>query len=118
MITPRWVCTANQPIAIDNVITYIVGCLEKEEMMNQTYDIGGDEILTYADLMHIFAKEAGLRKRWIIPVPVLTPRLSSLWIHVVTPIPSYIARPLAEGLRNQVVCHDQRIKALHDENRK
>lgn len=112
MITPRWVRTPNQPIAIKNVITYLIGCLEKDETAGETYDIGGEEILSYADLMRVYAKVAGLRERWIIPVPVLTPYLSSLWIHLVTPIPGYIARPLTEGLRNKVVCRDNRIRDI------
>lgn len=112
MITPRWVRTPSQPIAIKNVITYLVGCLQKDETFGQTYDIGGNEILSYADLMRVYVEVANLRARWIIPVPVLTPYLSSLWIHLVTPIPGYIARPLTEGLINRVVCEDNRIKDI------
>lgn len=112
MITPRWVTTPNQPIAIRNVIEYLFRCIEIDETMGQTYDIGGKEVLSYLQLMQIYAEVAGLRKRIFIPVPVLTPRLSSIWIHVVTPIPSYIARPLAEGLKNPVVCKDNRIVAI------
>jgi uncharacterized protein YbjT (DUF2867 family) len=112
MITPRWVRTPSQPIAIKNVIAYLIGCLEKEETTGETYDIGGTDIVSYTDLMRIYAQVAGLRKRWIIPVPILTPYISSLWIHLVTPIPSYIARPLTEGLRNRVVCKDNRIREI------
>lgn len=109
MITPRWVQTPCQPIAIRNVIEYLYGCLEKDETMGHSFDIGGPQVVSYLELMRIYAEEAGLRKRWVISVPVLTPRLSSLWIHLVTPVPGYIARPLAEGLRNPVICKDQRI---------
>ncbi len=116
MITPRWVKTPSQPIAIENVITYLVCSLECEETIGEVYDIGGDEILSYADLIEVYAEIAGLRKRWIIPVPVLTPYLSSLWIHLVTPIPSYIARPLTEGLKNRVVCQDNRIRNIIKQN--
>ncbi len=112
MITPRWVSTPNQPIAIRNVLEYLSRCLEKEETKGETFDIGGKEVVSYLQLMRIYAEESGLPKRLIIPVPVLTPHLSSLWIHLVTPVPSYIARPLAEGLRNPVVCKDERIKAI------
>jgi len=112
MITPRWVNTPNQPIAIRNVIEYLYGCLEKDATIGQTFDIGGKEVVSYLKLMRIYAEEAGLRKRLIIPVPVLTPRLSSLWIHLVTPVPSYIAQPLAEGLRNPVICKDHRIEGI------
>lgn len=112
MVTPRWVKTPNQPIAIRNVIEYLCRCLEKKETVGQTFDIGGPEVLSYLDLMRIYAEVAGLRKRFVIPVPVLTPRLSSLWIHLVTPVPSYIAQPLAEGLKNPVVCKDKRITEI------
>jgi uncharacterized protein YbjT (DUF2867 family) len=112
MITPRWVKTPNQPIAIRNVIEYLCRCIEEDETIGETFDIGGKEVVSYLELMRIYAEEAGLRKRWIIPIPVLTPHLSSLWIHLVTPVPSYIARPLAEGLRNPVVCQDHRIRDI------
>ncbi len=112
MITPRWVTTPNQPIAIRNVLTYLIGCLDNEKTFAQTFDIGGEEILTYRELMVTYAREAGLAPRKIISVPVFTPRLSSLWIHLVTPVPSYIARPLAEGLRTPVVCTENRIREL------
>jgi uncharacterized protein YbjT (DUF2867 family) len=112
MITPRWVSTQSQPIAIHNVIHYLVGCLEQDQTIGQVFDMGGPDIVSYRQLMDIYAEETGLKKRWIIPVPVLTPRLSSLWIGLVTPYPSYIARPLAEGLRNRVVCRDNRIREL------
>ena len=112
MITPRWVQNPVQPIAIGNVLGYLKGCLEHEETIGGTFDIGGSDVLTYKLLMEIYAETAGLRKRWIIPVPVLTPRLSSYWIHLVTPVPSHIARPLAEGLRNPVVCQENRIRSI------
>jgi uncharacterized protein YbjT (DUF2867 family) len=109
MITPRWVRTECQPIAVRNVLHYLVACLTTPATIGQTLDIGGPDILSYRDLMHIAADELGLRRRIIIAVPVLTPRLSSLWIHLVTPIDRRMARPLAEGLRNRVVCRDQRV---------
>lgn len=112
MITPRWVKTPSQPIAIRNVINYLVGCLSIEETAGKTYDIGGPEVLTYMELMQTYARRAGLPKRVILPVPVFTPRISSYWIHYVTPVPAYIARPLAEGLRNPVVCKDNEILKL------
>ncbi len=112
MTTPRWVRTPCQPIAIRNVLHYLKGCLEKEETAGQTLDIGGPDVLTYQRLMEIYAEEAHLPRRWIIPVPVLTPRLSSYWVHLVTPLPSSIARPLMEGLRTPVVCQEDRIRSL------
>ena len=88
MITPRWVDTPCQPIGIRNVLHYLVGCLQVPALRGGTFDIGQPEITSYRELMKIYAEEAGLAKRWIIPVPVLTPRLSSYWIHLVTPVPA------------------------------
>lgn len=112
MITPRWVRTQCQPIAVRDVLHYLTACLETPATIGRTLDIGGPDIVTYRELMQTMAAALGLRKRWIIPVPVLTPRLSSLWIHLVTPISHKIARPLAEGLRNRVVCRDDEARRL------
>jgi uncharacterized protein YbjT (DUF2867 family) len=100
MTTPRWVQTLSQPIAIRNVLGYLAGCLENPQTLGQMYDIGGPEILSYRDLMNIYAQEAHLPRPIILPVPVLTPRLSSYWISLVTPIPAALARPLTEGLKS------------------
>jgi uncharacterized protein YbjT (DUF2867 family) len=112
MITPKWVRTQCQPIAVRNVLAYLEGLLEKPETIGQTYDIGGSEVLTYLEIMKIMAEELGLHKRLIIPLPLLTPTLSSYWIHLVTPLNKEIARPLAEGLRNPVVARDDRITKI------
>lgn len=112
MVTPNWVNTRNQPIAIRNVLYYLRGCLEADETEGQTFDIGGSDIITYRELFNIYAEEAGLKKRVIIPVPFLTPFLSSYWIHLITPIPYEISVPLAEGLRNEVLCDDNRIQTI------
>jgi uncharacterized protein YbjT (DUF2867 family) len=112
MITPRWVQTPCQPISIRNVLDYLEGCLQAPATAGQTYDIGGPDVLTYRDLIHIYAEEAGLKKRLIIPVPVLTPWLSAKWVHLVTPVPASIAQPLAEGLSIPVVCKDNRIRSM------
>ncbi len=106
MITPRWVQTESQPIAVRNVLHYLIACLQVPETVGRIFDIGGAEVLSYRKIMRIMAEELGLPRRWVIPVPVLTPRLSSLWIHLVTPHSASIARPLAEGLRNRVVCRN------------
>ncbi len=112
MTTPRWVHSLNQPIAIRDVIAYLVGCLGHQETIGQTYDIGGPDILTYRDLLDIYAEEARLPKRWIIPVPVLTPTLSALWIHLISPVPKSIALPLTEGLTSDAVCTENRIQSI------
>ena len=110
MITPRWVRTPSQPISVRNVLAYLIGCLEAKETIGQTFDIGGPDIITYQQLMDTYAEEAGLKKRLVVPVPFFTPRLSSYLIHLVTPVPAYIARPLAEGLRNPAVCKELSIR--------
>ncbi len=112
MITPRWVDTPCQPIGVRNVLHYLVGCIEEPKTIGGTFDIGQPEVTNYRALMETYAEEAGLPRRWILPVPVLTPRLSSYWIHLVTPVPASIARPLAEGLSNPVVCQENRIVDL------
>jgi len=112
MITPKWVSTPCQPIAVRNVVEYLAGALAAPATTGGTFDIGGPEALRYRDILNIMAEELGLRRRWIVPVPVLTPRLSSYWIHLVTPLSHDIARPLAEGLKNPVVCRENRITEI------
>jgi uncharacterized protein YbjT (DUF2867 family) len=112
MITPKWVSTPCQPIAVENVVAYLVGVLSVPETIGGAFDIGGAETLCYSGIMRVMAEELGLPRRWIIPVPVLSPRLSSYWIHLVTPLSHKIAIPLAEGLKNPVVCRDDRIRRL------
>ena len=112
MITPRWVSTPCQPIAVQNVLAYLEGCLAAPETVGGVFDIGGPEVLCYRDIMRVMAEELGVHKRWIIPVPVLTPRLSSYWIQLVTPLSHDIAAPLAEGLKNPVVCREDAITRL------
>ncbi len=112
MVTPRWVTTECQPIAVRNVVQYLVDALDRGETAGRTLDIGGPDVLSYRELMRTMAEERGLGRRYVLPVPVLTPRLSSLWIHLVTPLSHRIARPLAEGLRNRVVCRDAQAQRL------
>jgi uncharacterized protein YbjT (DUF2867 family) len=112
MVTPKWVTTLCQPIAVRNVIGYLAGVLSAPETTGGTFDIGGPEVLCYRDIMRIMASELGLRPRWIIPVPVLTPTLSSYWIQFVTPLSHDIGKPLAEGLKNPVVCRENAIQGL------
>jgi uncharacterized protein YbjT (DUF2867 family) len=100
MISPRWVFTDTQPIAIRNALAYLIRALEVPESAGQVIEIGGADVLTYRDMMIIYAEVRGLR-RLVIPVPALTPGLSSHWVQFITPIPNSIARPLIEGLRNE-----------------
>lgn len=111
MITPRWVSTRCQPIAIADVIAYLAGCLDKEDTSGNTFDIGGPDILTYREMMERFA---GLinRKLIILPVPFLTPVLSSYWVALMTPVKPGVSMPLIEGLANEVICQDSRIRNI------
>jgi len=111
MITPKWVDTECQPIAISDVIGYLVGVLERPETAGETYEIGGPEVLTYAEILRATRRQLGGRLR-IVPVPVLTPRLSSWWIRFVTDVDPAVARPLIDGVKNSVVVTDTRIQDL------
>lgn len=112
MITPKWVDSRIQPIAIRDVLRYLVGALGLEPGTNRRFDVGGPDVLTYREMMARYARVAGLRPRLIVPVPVLSPRLSSHWVNVVTPVPKALAQPLIESLRNSVVVHEDDIRAL------
>lgn len=111
MTVPRWVNTRCQPIAVGDVVAYLVGCLQVPATAGLTLDIGGPEITTYLGMMRTYARVRGLH-RLIIPVPVLSPRLSAYWINLVTPVPAGIVYPLVEGLKNEVICRDDRIRGL------
>ncbi len=112
MITPTWVNTRAQPIPIRNVLGYLAGCLENEETAGLTLDIGGPDILSYSELFALYAEVAGVPKRRIIATPFLSPRLSSFWVSLITPVPMTLIRSLIEGLRNEVVCRDHTIRKL------
>jgi uncharacterized protein YbjT (DUF2867 family) len=109
MVTPRWVRNRIQPIAIRDVIRYLAAWASLPGEVNRSFDIGGPEVLTYIEMMQRYARVAGLRRRLIIPVPVLSPSLSSHWVNFVTPVPSAIARPLVESLRYEVICGEHDI---------
>lgn len=111
MITPRWVSTRCQPIAVNDVVAYLAGCLTDERTAGQTYDIGGPEIITYRDMMERFARLEG-KHLLIIPVPVLTPKLSSYWVALFSPVPPSVSMPLIEGLSNEVICRENSIRDL------
>jgi uncharacterized protein YbjT (DUF2867 family) len=111
MVTPKWVRTECQPIAITDVVTYLVGVLDVPETAGETYEIGGPEVLTYQQLLRRTAAVAG-RPLYIVPVPVLSPNLSTYWVNLVTDVPKSVARPLILGLKNRVVVTDERIEEL------
>lgn len=115
MVTPRWVGNRCQPISIRDVLAYLVAVLDDGGGgTHRVLEIGGPDVLTYADMMRTYAEVAGLRRRLLVPVPVLTPSLSSLWIGLVTPLPTGLARPLVESLVNEVVVTDRPIAAVID----
>ena len=105
MVTPKWVSTRCQPIAVKNVLDYLSLCLTEPRSIGKIYEIGGPDVMTYGDMMQEYASARHL-KRYLIPIPILTPRLSSYWVNIVTPIPASYAQPLIEGLRSEVVVHD------------
>jgi uncharacterized protein YbjT (DUF2867 family) len=111
MIAPRWLETRSQPIAVRDCLAYLASCLFEDRTAGHSFDIGGPDIVTYRQLIGIYAQLRGL-KRFIIGVPVLTPRLSSYWINLVTPVSAELARPLVDGLKNEMICHDQAILDL------
>jgi uncharacterized protein YbjT (DUF2867 family) len=111
MVTPKWVQTECQPIAIDDVIGYLVGVLELPETAGETYEIGGPDVLTYGEVLERTARQMG-RSPLILSVPVLSPGLSAYWVELVTDVPRSVARPLIDGLKNPVVVTDHRIEEL------
>jgi uncharacterized protein YbjT (DUF2867 family) len=112
MVCPKWIDTRIQPIALQDVLAYLVGCLLEPRTAGQIFDIGGSEILTYREMMDEYAEARGIPERLIFRVPFLTPLLSAYWVDLVTPVPSGVAHPLIEGLKNEVICRDNRIDEL------
>jgi uncharacterized protein YbjT (DUF2867 family) len=111
MIAPRWVSTPTQPIALGDAVRYLAGVAGRDDALGRTFDIGGPEVLTYGDMIRRVAAIRGRQAR-ILSVPVLSPRLSSYWLHLVTPADAAVARPLVEGLRNPTVVRDDTIRRL------
>lgn len=107
MLTPKWVATLAQPIAIEDVVAYLVAALESAPEVHGVFEIGGADRVSYQQIMQAYAKARGLR-RWLIPVPVLTPRLSSLWLALITPLYARVGRELIDGVRNETVVRDPR----------
>ena len=112
MVTPKWLLNKIQPIAIRDVLRYLVGAATLDKKLNKDFDIGGPDVFTYLEMMQIYAQVAGLRKRIIIPLPVLTPRLASGWVGLVTPVPVTLAKRLVASLKHDVVARDNSIRDL------
>ena len=111
MVTPRWVSTRTQPVALPDVVAYLSGVCGLDAALGADYDVGGPEVMTYREMIERIARLR--RKRpLIVEVPVLTPHLSSLWLHLVTPVNAGVARPLIEGLRSETIVYDDRIREL------
>lgn len=111
MLCPRWLTTATQPIAVDDVLAYLLAALDLPPGASRIFEIGSPEVTTYGDLIREYTRQRGLR-RWLISVPVLTPYLSGLWLALVTPATYEVGRHLIEGLKNPMVVRD--AKALED----
>ena len=111
MVTPRWVSTRTQPVALADVVSYLAGVCGLEGALGEALDVGGPEVITYREMMERIARLRG-RRPLIVEVPFLTPHLSSLWLHLVTPVKAGVARPLIEGLRNETIVRDDRIREL------
>ncbi len=114
MITPRWIRTECQPIYIDDVVAYLIGVLEAPETAGETLEIGGPEVFTYREMLERTAEAISGRAPYIVPVPVLSPRISALWLRLLTDVPSGVAKPLIAGLRNTVVVGERRIDEYID----
>ena len=112
MVTPRWVTAKSPPIALDNLLTYLVMAPSLAETANRCLDAAGPEELTYARMMRILAEAAGRRPPWIIPVPVLSPKLSAYWLRFVTAVPTNVARALIEGLKHDFTARPDELRRL------
>ncbi|NLE39914.1 MAG: NAD(P)H-binding protein [Pirellulaceae bacterium] len=105
MVCPRWVATPAQPIAVDDVLDYLLAAAELPDGESRVFEIGGPDQVSYGGIMREYARQRGLR-RWMIPIPLLTPHLSSLWLALVTPVHARTGRKLVDGLRNPTVVRD------------
>ena len=111
-LAPSWLRSGFQPISVRNVLDYLVASLAEPLTVGRTFDIGGPDVVTFGDLMQIMAGEMGLRRRLLVPLPLMSPRFSALWVRAITPVPLEISRPLVENLRSRVVCRDREAEAL------
>jgi hypothetical protein len=112
VLAPAWLRSEFQPISVRNVLDYLVATLAEPLTVGRTFDIGGPDIVTFGELMQIMAGEMGLRRRLVIPLPIMSPRFSALWVRAITPVPIEISRPLVESLRARVVCRDHEAQGL------
>ena len=112
MVTPRWVKTRTQPVAIDDAVAFLIGVLGHEETLGEVYEIGGPESMTYEQMLKVVGRMPGGILKLIVPVPLLSPRLSSHWLRLITDVDLHTARTLVESMSNEVVVHDRRIEAL------
>jgi uncharacterized protein YbjT (DUF2867 family) len=115
MVAPKWVRTKCQPIAIRDVLAYLTGVLKNEKAFKQIFDIGGPDILTYKQMLLQYAESRGM-KRYILTVPVLTPKLSSLWLNIITAVPYSLARSLVDSMKNEVICQNDNIHQVVPRN--
>jgi hypothetical protein len=113
MVCPRWVYTKTQPITVKDVISYLVQCLDRPESEGRTIDIGGPDIMSYGQMMQIVARTLKLN-RYIIRVPVLTPRLSSYWVNLFTPVSGAFARSVIDGLKSETICENNAALEIFD----
>lgn len=109
MVAPKWLENRIQPIAIRDVLHYLIGAASLDSTVNRTFDIGGPDVITYRQMITTYAVEAGIRRPWIQTVPVLTPRLASHWVGLVTPVPTGVAKPLVGSLTHEVICGEHDI---------
>lgn len=112
MVTPRWVQTRTQPVAIDDAVAFLVGVLGSEEAVGEIYDVGGPRPLTYGEMLRIVGRMPGGILKVIVPVPLLSPRRSSHWLRLITDVDLHTAKTLIDSMSNEVVVHDRRIEEL------
>jgi uncharacterized protein YbjT (DUF2867 family) len=112
MVTPRWVQTRTQPVAIEDAVAFLVGVLGRDEALGEVYDVGGPEAMTYGEMLKVVGRMPGGIVKLIVPVPLLSPRLSSHWLRLITDVDLPTARALIDSMSNEVVVHDRRIEEL------
>jgi len=111
MVCPKWVLTKSQPIAIDDVVSYLVKAIDTPDVEGRSFDIGGPDVLSYLDMMKRYGKMLNKSIKIII-IPFLTPRLSSYWIDLITPLRASLARPLIDSLKHEAITKDDTIKGI------